>query len=99
MFRNVLIFGFLILTALLVWRWLRRPKRLFEIRVGEEDVLVLGPVPNRSQAELRAFVLRLRLPVGARIVGFAHGADYRLSFSPSVRQDDRVELREFLGQP
>lgn len=97
MFRNVLIFLFLVVGALLVWRWSRRPRRLFEVRVGEEDVLVLGPLPNRSQAELRAFLAGLRLPVGARIVGVASGDGFRLLFSSAVRQDDRERVRGFLG--
>jgi len=96
MFRNLLIFAFLVAAAFLVMRFLNRPKRLFEIRVGEQDVLVLGPLPNRSQAELRAYLRDLRLPVGARIVGVADGSHYRLVFSPSVRHDDRDRVRGFL---
>jgi len=97
MFRNVIIFVLILAAAGLVLSWLRRPKRLFEIRVGEDDVLVLGPIPNRSQAEIRDYVRDLRLPVGARIVGTEHGSDYRLAFSSSVRQDDRELVRRFLG--
>ena len=97
MFRNLIILVFLVAAAGLVMSWIRRPKRLFEIRVGEDDVLVLGPIPNRSQAEVRALVQELRLPVGARIVGTEHGTTYRLVFSPTVRQDDRDRVRTFIG--
>lgn len=97
MFRNVIIFVLLIAATGLVLSWMRRPKRLFEIRVGEDDVLVLGPIPNRSQAEVRAFVQDLRLPVGARIVGTERGTDYRLVFSPTMREDDRDRVRKFIG--
>ncbi|PKN56466.1 MAG: hypothetical protein CVU56_16025 [Deltaproteobacteria bacterium HGW-Deltaproteobacteria-14] len=97
MFRNIIILVFLVAAAGLVLSWVRRPKRLFEVRVGEDDVLVLGPIPNRSQAEVRAFVQELRLPVGARIVGTERGTAYRLEFSPTVRQDDRDRVREFIG--
>ncbi|TNF24831.1 MAG: hypothetical protein EP329_24190 [Deltaproteobacteria bacterium] len=96
MFRNIIILFLILAIGGLVLSWLKRPKALFEIRVGEDDVLILGPVPNRSQAEVRAYVRDLRLPVGARIVGTAHGTDYRLAFSSTVRQDDRELVRRFI---
>jgi len=96
MFRNIILLGLLVAAGVLVASWLRRPKRLFEIRVSEDDVLVLGPVPNKNQAEVRTFVSDLRLPVGARVMGIERGPSFRLLFSASVRQDDRDRVRSYL---
>ncbi len=99
MFRNVLILLFVLAAVFGVVRWTRRAKRLFEIRVSEHDVAVLGPIPNRSQAEVRAFVRTLRLPVGARLVGVEDGGDFRLICSRSIRQDDRAKVDAYLRGP
>ncbi|MCA9515160.1 MAG: hypothetical protein KC635_09480 [Myxococcales bacterium] len=95
MFRNVVILVIVLaVVGLLVG--MRRKKRLFEIRVGEEDVIVLGPVPNHDQREVRAFLKPLRLPVGSRIVAIEERAGFRLEFSRAIRLDDRERVATFL---
>jgi len=96
MFRNVLLFLLIFAAIMLAMRFVRKPRRLFEIRVTEDDVEVLGPIPNRSQAEVRDYLRTLRLPVGAQVTGVAKGEDFELQFSASVRSDDRERVRLFI---
>lgn len=95
MFRNVVLFVLALIVILAIVA-MRRRKRLFEIRVGEEEITVLGPVPNHDQRAVRAFLLPLRLPVDARIVGFADKGSFRLEFSRAIRLDDRDRIAAFL---
>lgn len=96
MFRNVIIFLFVLGAAVLVARWIKRPKRIFEARVGEDQVAVRGPVPHHSQEAFSAYVATLRLPVGARIAAIEDSGSYRLEFSSSIRTEDREKVERFL---
>lgn len=98
---RIIILVVLAATAAALFWLVRRPRRVFEVRVAQDRVDVRGFVPNREQRELRDYVSALRLPVGARILAVADrgSPDLRLRFSSSVRHEDRDRVRAFLRDP